>query len=124
MSTRATTKLDTAVRASLALGFAIAVSAVADASEVPIYKCIQADGGVLYTDALCKGVALLDIRFRAPDPAANNRLERAQAALERSAPRWGWFPLFVQPRFRRPQPPELPMQPRFAPNPPFIVPRH
>lgn len=73
VSTRATNELDTEVRASLALGFAIAVSAVADASEVPIYKCIQADGGVLYTDALCKGGALLDIRFSAPDPAAINR---------------------------------------------------
>jgi len=79
------TKLDAAVRASLALGLAIVVSAVADASEAPIYKCIQADGGVLYTDSLCKGGELLDIQSSAPDPAAIKRLERAQAALDRSA---------------------------------------
>jgi hypothetical protein len=167
VSTRVTIKLDTAVRASLALGLAIAVNAVVDASEIPIYKCIQAAGGVLYTDSLCRGGELLDIQSSAPDPAAIKRLERAQAALDTSAARrtadaeieaarreelerllreeeaarraaaaaftyanssyapwWGWFPLFVHPRFHRPRPPELPMQPRFAPNPPFIVPRH
>lgn len=154
------------MRASLALGIAIGVSAAADASEVPIYKCMQAIGGVLYTDTPCKGGELLDIRPGAPDPAAMIRLERAQASLDRSAARrqaaaeieaaggdemqrlgreeeaarreaaafpyansdygagWEWFPLVVHPRFHRPRPPKLPMQPRFAPSPPFIVPRH
>ncbi len=85
----ATIKFDAAVRATvranLALGFAIAVSTAANASDTPIYKCVRPDGGVLYTDSLCKGRKQLDIQPSAPDPAAIERLERAQAAFDRSA---------------------------------------
>jgi hypothetical protein len=81
----AMSKLDSAVRTSLALGFAVVLSAVANAAEVPTYKCVESTGSVLYTDMPCKGGQLLDIRAGASDPAAVQRLEQAQAAFDRYA---------------------------------------
>jgi hypothetical protein len=61
-----------------------AVSSVA-AANTAIYKCIDAHGGLLYTDAPCKGGERLNLKPGVADPAAVLRLERAQAALDELA---------------------------------------
>jgi hypothetical protein len=76
-------KLNLALCTAVALGLFACGSAAADA---PIYKCTQA-GVVLYTDFPCNGGAIVDIHPGVADPAANARLQRAQAELDRGAAR-------------------------------------
>ena len=59
----------------------------ADAATLTVYKCKQANGGVLYQDYPCKDGVVVDIKPDAADPAAIARLERAQALYERDAAR-------------------------------------
>jgi hypothetical protein len=76
-------KLNLALSMAVALGLIACGSAAADA---PIYKCAQA-GAVLYADFPCNGGAILDIHPGVADPAANARLQRAQAELDKGAAR-------------------------------------
>jgi hypothetical protein len=62
----------------------VVMSSVAVA-DTPIYKCKDANGGLLYTDIPCKGGERLNLKPGVADPAALLRLERAQAALEELA---------------------------------------
>src|ERR1700682_5982165 len=149
--------------AAFALGLAPAVGTTCAAAETPVYKCTQ-DGVALYTDTPCKDAALVEIHPGVADPAARVRLERAQAALDRSAvrrkaneelesarrneiaslrreaeevrgpieppvaspdagyvPAWGYY---SPARPHRARPPKRLARPRFAPPPPYVVPRH
>jgi hypothetical protein len=154
-------------RTGVALVVAFGFGAPSHASDVPIFKCMQADGQLLYTDTPCKGGEVLRIsKAPPPDPAALRQLERARDALDISAARrkakeefeaarrdeldrltreeetarqaayaammdtyigyapwWGWYPGFAQPRPHRPEPPEVENPKRFAPRPPYFVPR-
>ena len=51
-------------------------------ADAQIYKCIQPNGTVLYTDLPCKGGTAVDIRLAPADHAAPARLARAQAELD------------------------------------------
>jgi hypothetical protein len=55
------------------------------AATTPIYKCLDKNLGVLYTDEPCKDGEQLNIRAGEADPAAVARLERERDALDRSA---------------------------------------
>ena len=61
--------------------------AATDAASATVYKCKQANGGVLYQDYPCKNGVVVDVKPDAADPAAIARLERAQALYERDAAR-------------------------------------
>jgi len=50
-----------------------------------VYKCLDRNLGLVYTDEPCKDGERLDIRAGDADPAALARLDRARDALERSA---------------------------------------
>jgi hypothetical protein len=142
------------------------------AENTPIYKCLDRNLGIVYTDLPCKDGEKLDLRPGDADPAAVARLERDREELNMAAQQrladerraamqrdlafysqppapimfgpgpqdnsmdygdYGYgYPLFAYPsngmrsRFPRANPfvkPSLPLQPRFAPNPPFKVPR-
>ncbi len=87
MNIRFTAKLALALRTAVALGLVACGSAAAGAADAPIYKCVQANGAVLYADYPCNGGAILDIHPGVADPAANERLQRAQAELDKGAAR-------------------------------------
>jgi hypothetical protein len=55
------------------------------AATTPIYKCVDKNLGLLYTDEPCKEGEQLNIRPGDADPAAVARLERQRDALDRSA---------------------------------------
>jgi hypothetical protein len=55
------------------------------AATTPIYKCLDKNLGLLYTDESCKEGEQLDIRAGDADPAALARLERQRDALDQSA---------------------------------------
>jgi hypothetical protein len=55
------------------------------AATTPIYKCLDKNLGVLYTDDPCKEGERLNIRPGDADPAAVARLERQRDALDQSA---------------------------------------
>ena len=55
------------------------------ATTTPIYKCVDANLGLLYTDEPCKGGEKLNIHAGDADPAAIARLQRERDALDRSA---------------------------------------
>jgi hypothetical protein len=55
------------------------------AAGAPIYKCLDKNLGLLYTDQPCKEGEQLDIRAGEADPAAVARLERQRDALDQSA---------------------------------------
>jgi hypothetical protein len=55
------------------------------AATKPIYKCLDKNFGLLYTDEPCKEGEQLDIRAGDADPAAVARLERQRDALDQSA---------------------------------------
>ena len=59
--------------------------AVSWAATTPIYKCLDKNLGLLYTDQPCKDGEQLDIRPGDADPAAVARLERQRDALDQSA---------------------------------------
>ena len=56
-------------------------------ASTPIYKCLDANLGFLYTDEPCKDGEELNIRAGNADPAAVARLERTRDALDQSAAR-------------------------------------
>ena len=55
------------------------------AATTPIYKCLDKNLGLLYTDQPCKEGEQLNTRPGAADPAAVARLERQRDALDQSA---------------------------------------
>ena len=55
------------------------------AATAPIYKCLDRNLALVYTDLPCKGGELLDIRPGDADPAAVARLERERDELDQSA---------------------------------------
>ena len=57
------------------------------AATEPIYKCIDANLRVAYTDVPCKNGEQLDIRAGEADPAAMARLQRERDRLDQSAAR-------------------------------------
>ena len=57
------------------------------AASTPIYKCLDKNLGLLYTDQPCKDGEQLDIRPGDADPAAVARLERQRDALDQDAAR-------------------------------------
>jgi hypothetical protein len=77
----------TAPIAASAFASLIAVAALvfASAASAEVYKCKQAGGGVAYQDYACKGGTIVDVRAGSADPAAVDRLERANAAFDRAA---------------------------------------
>ena len=59
--------------------------APANAADMPVYKCKQANGAVAYQDYPCKGGTVVDIKSETPDPAAMARFERAQSEFNRNS---------------------------------------
>jgi hypothetical protein len=57
------------------------------AATAPIYKCIEANLRVVYTDTPCTNGERLDIHAGDADPAAMARLQRERDALDQSAAR-------------------------------------
>ena len=55
------------------------------AATVPIYKCLDRNLALVYTDLPCKDGERLDIRAGDADPAAVARLERERDELDQSA---------------------------------------
>jgi hypothetical protein len=69
----------------LVLGLALFGPASGLAATTPIYKCVDAHLGLLYTDEPCKDGETLNIRAGEADPAALARLDRARDALDQGA---------------------------------------
>jgi hypothetical protein len=67
------------------LSLSLAAVAPVCNSATPIYKCVDGNLGLLYTDEPCKNGELLNVRAGDADPAALARLERAREALDQSA---------------------------------------
>jgi hypothetical protein len=63
----------------------IAFTASSWATPAPIYKCLDKNLSLVYTDVPCKGGEQLDIRPGEADPAALAGLERDRDALDQSA---------------------------------------
>jgi hypothetical protein len=55
------------------------------AATTPIYKCLDKNYGLTYTDEPCKDGELMNIRAGDADPAAVARLDRARDAVDQSA---------------------------------------
>jgi hypothetical protein len=55
------------------------------AAAAPIYKCLDRDLGLVYTDLPCKDGEQLDIRPGTADPRAVTRLEHERDMLDQSA---------------------------------------
>jgi hypothetical protein len=73
----------------LALPLAVAVlafssTAAAQNDAAPVYRCKAPGGAITYQDYPCKGGVAVDIKPDAADPAAIERLRRAQARFDRS----------------------------------------
>jgi hypothetical protein len=71
--------------ACLAFGLAGLLVGNGWAAATPIYKCLDRNLGLLYTDQPCKEGEQLDIRAGDADPAAVARLDRERDALDQSA---------------------------------------
>jgi hypothetical protein len=54
------------------------------AATTPIYKCLDGNLGLVYTDEPCKGGELMNIRAGDADPVAVARMERVRDALDQS----------------------------------------
>src|ERR1700704_1636095 len=63
----------------------VVVTAASWAATTPIYKCLDKNLGLLYTDQPCKEGEQLNIRPGDADPAAVARLEPQRDALDQSA---------------------------------------
>jgi hypothetical protein len=151
--------------ASILVSTFFVVVASAQAESVPIYKCLDRNLGIVYTDVPCKDGEKLDLRPGDADPAAVARLERDREELNLAAAQrladerraaaqrdlayysqppapiipgpgdqdnyldygYGYpayaYPFRVRPRTPRVSPLKMQLQPRFAPNPPFKVPK-
>jgi hypothetical protein len=70
---------------AFALPIAFAALIVASAAGAAVYKCTQASGTVAYQDFPCKGGTVVDVRAGSDDPAAVDRLERANAEFNQAA---------------------------------------
>jgi hypothetical protein len=73
------------VRGACLACFVIVLAGGSWAATKPIYKCLDKNFGLLYTDEPCKEGEQLDIRAGDADPAAVARLERQRDALDQSA---------------------------------------
>lgn len=62
-------------------------AASASAHGATVFRCVQPDGSALYTDVPCPGGGPIEIHPGTPDPAAVERLARAQAVLDAAAAR-------------------------------------
>jgi hypothetical protein len=62
----------------------VVMSSVA-ATNTAIYKCKGVHGGLLYTDTPCEGGERLNLKPDVADPAAIQRLARAQVTLDELA---------------------------------------
>jgi hypothetical protein len=71
--------------ACLALCLVVLLAGRGWAATTPIYKCLDKNLGLLYTDEPCKDGEQLNIRAGDADPAAVARLERQRDALDQSA---------------------------------------
>jgi len=69
----------------LALALVLLVPNYAPAGTTTIYKCLDRNLGLTYTDEPCKDGEALNIRAGDADPAAVARLERERDALAQSA---------------------------------------
>jgi hypothetical protein len=78
------TRFRIAAETCLVFGLVLLASS-SRAATTPIYKCLDKNLGVLYTDEPCKDGEQLNIRPGEADPAAVARLERERDALDRSA---------------------------------------
>jgi len=67
------------------MGLALLAPLSGLAATAPIYKCVDANLRLLYTDVPCKGGEQLNIRAGDADPAAMARLQRERDALDQSA---------------------------------------
>jgi hypothetical protein len=70
---------------AFALPIAFAALIFASAAGAQVYKCQQGNAGVSYQDFPCKGGTVVDVRAGSDDPAAVDRLERANAEFNRAA---------------------------------------
>jgi hypothetical protein len=70
---------------AFALPIAFAALIFASAAGAQVYKCQQASGTVAYQDYPCKGGTVVDVRAGSDDPAAVDRLDRANAEFNRAA---------------------------------------
>jgi len=78
-------RIGRAVGAVLAVGVIGLGSGNATAAQAPIYKCLDRNLGLVYTDIPCKdGERMDNLRAGDADPAAVARLERERDALDRS----------------------------------------
>lgn len=77
--------LKIAGEACLALCFTGFMAGSGWAATTSVYKCVDRNLGLVYTDEPCKDGERLDIRSGDADPAAVARLERQGDALEQSA---------------------------------------
>jgi hypothetical protein len=73
------------LRPLLALSALLFASQTVFAGTTIVYKCLDRNLGVVYTDEPCKGGERMTIRAGDADPAAVARLERERDALGRSA---------------------------------------
>ena len=71
--------------AALAAALLVPAATLAWAASGPIYKCVDRNLGITYTDVPCKDGERLDVRAGDADPAALARLDREREALDRSA---------------------------------------
>jgi hypothetical protein len=81
-------KIELSVRAHCVmaiLGLALLAPGSSVAATTPIYKCVDAHLGLLYTDEPCKDGEAMNIRAGDADPAAVARLDRERDALDKSA---------------------------------------
>jgi len=69
----------------MAVAAFVCMAGFAWAAPAPIYKCLDRNLGISYTDIPCKDGERLDIRAGDPDPAAIAQLARERDALDRSA---------------------------------------
>lgn len=72
-------------QSAFALPFAFAALIFASAAGAQVYKCQQGNAGVSYQDFPCKGGTVVDVRAGSDNPAAVDRLERANAEFNRTA---------------------------------------
>jgi hypothetical protein len=72
-------------RVLLVLGFVLFASIDKSAAATQIYRCLDKNLGLLYTDEPCKDGEAMTIRAGDADPVAVARLERARDALDQSA---------------------------------------
>jgi hypothetical protein len=70
---------------AFALPIAFAALVFASAPGAEVYKCTPASGTVAYQDYPCKGGAVVEVRAGSADPAAVDRLERANAEFNQAA---------------------------------------